>query len=107
MCIRDSNETGQISWDKGTPVPTLLLPTPQQEQYLAGLKDSVEQGAQQLKIISQAEKEAIASWIDKESYRKLSDQHPLPGLVAHFPLENDRLTNVAHPGQRAKMGREY
>lgn len=101
------NETGQISWDKGTPVPTLLLPTDEQKELLAQQKEQMKMEALQLEQISKTEQAAIANWIRKGEYRHLSNKHPQKGLVAHYPLDKRPMSNKINPRQQAVMGREF
>lgn len=101
------NETGQISWDQGTPVPSLLLPTEQQQQQLAKLEQKVEEKRQALKRISAAEKSAIERWINQGAYQQLPATPPTKGLAAHFPLERTPITNRVNPRQQALMEREF
>lgn len=101
------NETGQISWDKGTPVPTLLLPTRQQERWLAEQEAKMKVKTAALEKISKAEQDAIAEWIELEQYRKLLNNPPRKGLIAHYPLAGSPIKNVMHPRQQAEMEREF
>lgn len=101
------NETGQISWDKGTPVPTLLLPTNEQERWLAKQEARIEAKSAELELISEAEQDAIADWIRTEQYRKLPNSIPRKGLIAHYPLDKSPIKNAVNPIQQAKMEREF
>lgn len=101
------NETGQISWDKGTPVPTLLLPTEQQENWLHQQEASIRAKASELAQISTAEQDAIAQWIQQEQYRKLTCRHPRAGLIGHYPLDRSPISNTVNSRQQAKMEREF
>ncbi|MEM6345926.1 MAG: DUF1553 domain-containing protein [Bacteroidota bacterium] len=101
------NETGQISWDKGTPVPTLMLPTNGQEAKLDSLKRVVKQAETSLKEISEQEKKQIEQWIEQKTYRKLSSSAPQKSQKAFYRLENTPITNAINPRQKAKMDREF
>lgn len=101
------NETGQISWDKGTPVPTLLLPTKQQESWLAEQEALIDAKASALKQVSQSEQEAITQWIQREQYRQLPNHYPRKGLIGHYSLDRSPITNSINPRQQAVMEREF
>ncbi|MBX2876063.1 MAG: DUF1553 domain-containing protein [Saprospiraceae bacterium] len=101
------NETGQISWDKGTPVPTLLLPTKQQEDWLAQQEAKIKNKASDLEQISQSEQAAITRWVQREHYRQLPNQHPRKGLIGHYSLDRSPMSNAVNPRQRAKMERAF
>ena len=101
------NETGQISWDEGTPVPTLLLPTQQESQVLDSLDQQVRFQTEQLQQVEASEKEAIRSWIEQETYKQVGAKAPTHKLLAHFPLDNGSLTNRMNPKQRGEMDREF
>lgn len=98
------SETGQVSWDKGTPPPTLQLPTKQQEKALVDLTQLVKEKEEKLTTIAQEEQTAIAQWIKNGRYQKLKNTIPQKGLVAKYPLEN-KLINTLNPRQRPKMDR--
>ncbi len=101
------NETGQISWDKGTPVPTLLLPTSQQERWLVEQEARIKAKKAKLELISHTEQEAIAKWVHSEQYRQLSNRPPKKGLIAYYPLDRSPIRNTVNPTQWAKMEREF
>lgn len=100
------NETGQISWDKATPVPTLELPTEQQQRTLADLKEREAAQTAQLQTISREEEAAIKAWIEAGAYRQLGHALPQRGLLAHYPLEG-QLVNVVNRQQQPSMKREF
>ncbi|MEM6800065.1 MAG: DUF1553 domain-containing protein, partial [Bacteroidota bacterium] len=101
------NESGQISWDEGTPVPTLLLPTSEEESYLDSLQKEIDKAAQKLEQISLDEKAAIEVWIKENAYQKLNAQIPSKGLIAHYSLNQNPISNSLNSWQRAKMDRQY
>jgi len=101
------NETGQISWDKGTPVPTLLLPTKQQESWLAQQEALIKVKASELQQVSHSEQEAITQWIQREQYRLLPNSYPREGLIGYYSLDRSPITNLINPRQQATMEREF
>lgn len=100
------NETGQISWDKGTPVPNMMIPTEQQEKLLAALHQKVDIEKQNLQKVTEAEKAAIANWIGNNGYKNIKTTRPTDGLIAYFPMDKTPIVNVLNPKQVGKMDRE-
>lgn len=102
------NESGLIPWEEGTtPVPTLLLPTPGQEQTLRALKTQIAEQEEKIEQISAEQIASIRSFIDGGGHRALSESLPRDGMIAHFDLDNDQLRNKLNPSQRAKMDRRF
>lgn len=100
------NETGQISWDQGTPVPTLMLPTDHQTKLLSKLQDEIAQREDHLSTITKKEQQAIERWIDQKAFQKIP-KRPGKGLQAYYPLERFPFVNQVHPKQIARMEREF
>ncbi|MEM6633697.1 MAG: DUF1553 domain-containing protein, partial [Bacteroidota bacterium] len=100
------NETGQIAWDKTTPVPVLELPTSQQKITLDSLKKEVTKREKTLERVSSEEKAAIEKWISSEAYTQLGQRTPIRGAVAHYSLDMT-LKNSLNPRQKPNMQREF
>ncbi len=83
------NETGQISWDNATPVPTLMLPTEEQQSIMAYLEQAVEKEEKDLDRVKAGEQKAADRWINEGHYQKLTATRPSKGLVGDFPLNGD------------------
>ncbi len=81
------NETGQISWDNATPVPTLMLPTEEQQSIITYLEEAVEKQEKELNLIETSEREAADSWINGGHYQELTAGKPTKGLIGAFPLD--------------------
>ena len=99
------NETGQISWDKAVPPPTLALPTARQSQLIEQLESQVEQAKQNLQKIAKTEQEAIETFINQSIANNTKLLAP-KGLVAKYSLENE-LKNSLNSQQQPKMNREF
>ena len=100
------NEKGQIAWDYSTPVPNLLIPTPEQTKILNQLKLDEQDQINKLQQITQQEKEDVEQWLTSKAFKDISSRIPQHGLIAHYPLDNN-LQNTLHPQQKAKMKREF
>ena len=86
------NESGQIPWDWSMPVPTMLLPTKEEEQMMAYINDLVKNSQNKIKEVVYSEKEEADQWIANEKYQKDSftdSKH----LVAYYNFENSSLRN--------------
>ena len=101
------NETGQISWDEGTPVPNLQLTTPEEEERIRKLREIVYADSMMLQEVSRAEMSAIKTWISRHSYASIAPTYPSKDLIAHFSFEQSSLRNQKNPSQQAKIEREF
>ncbi|MEM6963901.1 MAG: DUF1553 domain-containing protein [Bacteroidota bacterium] len=100
------NETGQISWDKAVPPPTLEIPTEAQKTLIAQLENKISEQTQRLQEISRSEKDAIQSWIEKGTFKNPNNSFTKKGLVGHYTLEN-KLANKINPRQKPKIDRAF
>ncbi|MEM9886743.1 MAG: DUF1553 domain-containing protein [Bacteroidota bacterium] len=99
------NETGQIAWDKTTPVPTLAIPTPAQAQLIEKLEHKIELAHQAVEEISLEEQAAIEQWIAKGNFEELKTPST-KALVADYRL-NGNLNNQVNARQKSKMDRQF
>lgn len=92
------DEAGQISWDDAMPSPTMLLPTPPQEQVLRYINQKI---ARQGTLVAAVQKEGerdFEQWIQTKSYGSLKDQTiPKTGLQARFSFDKNSLKNELNP----------
>ncbi|MEM9144526.1 MAG: DUF1549 domain-containing protein, partial [Bacteroidota bacterium] len=65
------NESGQISFDFAMPVPTMLLPTEEQEQFLAYVEGLVKEKEKEVAEIAQKERFKAEQWIAAEGYKNI------------------------------------
>ena len=100
------NETGQIAWDKSTPVPTMEIPTKRQKKVIDSLENRVVHQEQKLRKISAVEKEAIEEWIASGRYQQKIQNTPIRGALAHYPLDKN-LSNSLNFRQRPNMQRRF
>lgn len=77
------DEFGLLLSTEIVPTPSLLLPTPEQEQRLAELRRQLEQAEAALAV---AEREAARAFPEWNSRRK--GEQPIPGLVGPFNLDS-------------------
>ena len=103
------NETGLIPWDMATPVPTLMLPTKEEEQLLEYLESLVEGKKSLVKNVADTESENARNWIGDEGYKSISRQGKPHGLVADLDFDQEKLINkVAHKErQNIRMRQQF
>ncbi len=87
------NETGLIPWDLATPVPTMLLPTEEEEKLVAYLETLVDDKEREIKKVIVSESEKAANWISKEGYKNINTNRKPSGLVANFDFNQKNLRN--------------
>ncbi len=100
------NEAGQISFNSDDiPVPTMLLPTEEQEEIIAYLEKTVEE--QEIRVTSTLSKEQsrFQNWLEAGGYQSLKPEIPQKELMGYFQL-NGVLNNATSPFQTAKMERQ-
>ena len=88
------DETGLIPWDLATPVPAMLLPTKEQEEFLAYVETLVDDSQEKLKSTINDEKHKAVNWIASNQFKNLSTKTKPQGLVAHFDFDNEKLLNL-------------
>jgi len=101
------NESGLVSWEGATPVPTLMLPTDNQAEILAYLEKKIATQDSMLQASEKVETSAFNDWLTAEQYKSIPIKHTIAGQIAHFDLENSKLINRLNPSQKAKMNRRF
>lgn len=101
------NESGQISWNSATPVPTLMLTTEEEDKVLSYMKQLVEEKEME---IGKLDQKAIAAnfdkWLSEKQYKSIQSKIPSKGLTAYFDLNDQSLRNAIDPSQKGTMKRE-
>ncbi|MGJ8693722.1 MAG: DUF1553 domain-containing protein [Thalassotalea sp.] len=99
------DDSGQISYDPNDiPVPTLLLPTPEQEAKLADINAQI--NAQQSLLSSKysADNQAFKTWLANNKTTKVKED--TSALMAYYPLsKSDRNKLVASALDKAANGK--
>ena len=100
------NEAGQISFNQeDIPVPTMLIPTEEQEKVLAFLKEEIEKNTQEIHTEIAKEKEKATSWLLAQQYQHISRKLLFKGLTGKYTLDGHlRNTIGSHQG---KMDRAF
>lgn len=90
------DEWGTYDNSQFRPTPTLLLPTPEQEQAMAALAREVETRAAGLRELEAAREPAFRDWLARADLKPA-----IPGLAGHYPLDRagpkNQLDNLADP----------
>ncbi|MEM7380966.1 MAG: DUF1553 domain-containing protein [Bacteroidota bacterium] len=101
------NESGQIPWDFSMPVPSLLLPTKEQEDFLAYIDGLVEQQEKDLgKVRTESESEA-KNWLAEQEYKKINPKAMPEKLVIHYDFDRSKLYNKLNPAQKGRMRTQF
>ncbi|WP_026814995.1 DUF1553 domain-containing protein, partial [Arenibacter certesii] len=101
------NESGQISWNDATPVPTLMMTTEEEEQVLSYLKQLIDETEGEISKVKEIDiAENFNKWLSKKEYTSISSQIPSDGLTAYFNLNDSNLRNAIDPSIMGTMKRE-
>jgi hypothetical protein len=99
------NEAGQISWDNAPPVPTLQLPTTEQEKVIKFIETKL-QSVEQNKGYPTKINQEFNQWISSEKYKQdLVNQSDTVGLQGYFTFDNS-IKNLRNKAHQPKMTRE-
>jgi hypothetical protein len=101
------NESGQISWDYSMPVPTLLLATKEQEDFLAYVDTLLEKKEVEKAQIVEKETDSFEEWIRTEKYKKESVNGLPTALSVNINFDGGSLYNTAPNGNKAKMRTQF
>ncbi|PKA99700.1 concanavalin A-like lectin/glucanase superfamily protein [Flavobacteriaceae bacterium MAR_2009_75] len=97
------NETGQIPWDFSMPVPTLMLPTEEEEQFLSYVNNLVEDKEAVVKTTVAKEKPSAERWIASKGYKNLSASKKPSALLVDYDFNDGRLYNKINPTKKGEM----
>ncbi len=98
------NETGQISWDPNDiPVPTMTLPTEEQEEVIAYLEKICQQKDEKVKSAEQKAESTAKQWVNTSAYHTAS-LSARKHKVADFSLNGNLKNDIT--GKKAKMIRK-
>ncbi len=100
------NESGQIPWDWSIPVPTLLLPTEDEEKMMAYIDGLIKNEGKKLETVIAEELTHADQWIAEEKYKRDSfkdNKH----LLAYYDFENTRIANKLNPQQKGNIKTQH
>lgn len=87
------NETGLIPWDLATPVPNMLLPTADQEEFMGYMQQLLSEKEVEVQQVATTEQQKSSEWISKEQYQNINLKTPPGGIVAAFDFDTKKLKN--------------
>jgi len=87
------NETGLIPWDLATPVPNMLLPTADQQEFMDYMQQLLDEKEAVVEQIVSEEQQKAQDWIASEKYKRLNLNTAPGGLVAAFDFDEKKLQN--------------
>ena len=101
------DEAGQISWDDAMPAPTLLLPSPKQEQLMHFITTKIARQRQQVAVVQQRGAADFTQWLNRGDYRSLANETvPENGLQARYSFDKQSLLSAVNPRDTARTKRE-
>ncbi len=101
------NESGQISYDSSMPVPTLMLPNKEQEQFLSYVDGLIQEEEKAITDIVKSENTEAEKWLSSEGYKKINPNEKPSQLIAAIDFTNGSLTNNLNPNQKGTMKRQH
>ena len=105
--FNNQDESGQISYNNATPVPTLMLTTEEEDKMMQYMETLIHQKE---KEITAVEKSAVASdfekWAGKNAHQSVLKKEPKNGLQTYYKLDDKKLHNELNPSQKGTMKRE-
>ncbi len=101
------NEAGQISFDSSMPVPNILLPTPEQEEFITYANALVDNKQKEIENVVISESKSATQWVENESYRKLELNSFPNKLIAKVDFLKGSLNNSLNPSEKGKMKRQH
>ncbi len=100
------NESGQIPWDWSMPVPTLLLPTKEEEKMMSYINNLIDKETEKIEEIKGNQLNNAERWIVEEKYK--TDSFKDSGhLSAYFNFENNSLQNKLNTKQLGTMKTQF
>ncbi|MFK5973192.1 MAG: DUF1553 domain-containing protein [Flavobacteriaceae bacterium] len=101
------NESGQISYDHSMPVPTLMLPTKEKEEFLAYVEKILNKKKNQnLKLITRKTVD-VDNWLSSESYQNEIETSLPSSVQLYMDFDNGSLYNSKKTGQKGRMRTQY
>ena len=97
-------EAGQISWDNSMPVPTMLLPNPEQQKIIDYIKNIDSDSKAKFRKVQATETSRAVEWINSGAYKHFAEKINPQGMIAWYPLSKD-LTNKVDK-EKGQMKRE-
>lgn len=105
--FNDVNESGQISWNNATPVPTLRLTTEEEDKVLTYMESLIVEAEKEIKEVEQTEVAPdFERWLSENGHRTIQSKDPLRGMTAYFDLNDTSLRNALRAGEKGTMKRE-
>ncbi|NAS12876.1 DUF1553 domain-containing protein [Poritiphilus flavus] len=101
------NESGQISWDFSMPVPSLLLPTKEQEDFLAYINKLVDQDENALELARKEDENLAKKWLTNQEYKNIDPKALPEKLVIHYDFDQFKLFNKLNPAQKGRMRTQF
>ena len=101
------NESGQISWDWSMPVPNMLLPTQEQEDFMSYVDNLIDEKEKEVSEVVRGESAEAKDWIASELYKN-TDTNLMPSnLIGKIDFKNGSIDNLVSPYQKGEMKQQF
>ncbi|HUH47869.1 MAG TPA: DUF1549 domain-containing protein, partial [Arenibacter sp.] len=101
------NESGQISWNDATPVPTLRLTTEEEDKVRLYMEGLIVEAVNKIEKVEQTEVAAdFEKWLSENQHKTIGSKDPVTGLTAYFDLNDSSLRNALRTDGKGTMKRE-
>lgn len=101
------NESGQIPWDWSMPVPNMLLPTDEEEKFLAYVDGLIDGKEKQVGKVVKTESSETEKWIASEGYKKIKTKAVPDHLIAKIDFDNGTINNSVAPYHKGEMKQQF
>jgi len=101
------NESGQIPWDWSMPVPNMLLPTEEKEEFLAYVDGLIDEKEKEVGEVVAAEGTEAEKWIASEGYKKIKAKAMPENLIAKIDFDNGTINNSVAPYHKGEMKQQF
>ncbi|WP_010521541.1 DUF1553 domain-containing protein [Aquimarina agarivorans] len=101
------NETGQISWDNSLPVPTMMLPTEKQEQFLKETDQKIVAKEKLLASVVTSEDAGFNQWLATGAYKNAIKRVSSTNKTAHYTLNGAPIKNSLNQSLKVEHRMEF
>jgi hypothetical protein len=101
------NESGQIPWDWSMPVPNMMLPTEEEEKFLAYVDGLIDEKEETVEKVAETESTEAEKWMASESYKKFRPKAMPGNLIAKIDFNDGTINNSVAPYHKGEMKQQY
>ncbi len=101
------NESGQISWDWSMPVPNMLLPSDEEEKFLAYVNGLIDEKEREVAKVVTTETHEAEKWMASEGYKKIEAKATPDHLIGKVDFNNGTINNSVAPYHKGEMKQQF